>query len=523
MNDDFTPPSQLSQRQITLTFVGLMAGTLLSSLDQTVVTTAMPTIVGELGGLEHLSWVITAYLLTSTACMLLFGKLSDLYGRKLLFQAAIVFFLIGSLLSGFSQTMLQLIVSRGIQGLGAGGILILSQAVVGDIISPRERGRYQGYMGAVFGVSSVAGPLIGGFFTDHLTWRWVFFVNIPVGVAAMIITQTALRLPVHRFERGIDYRGAFLMVASITALLLLTSWGGMEYAWGSPVIIGLGVAGVILLAAFLVHEGRVHEPLLPLRLFRQKIFSVAAALSFIVGLGLLGALSYLPVYFQVVRGSSATMSGLQLLPLMGAVVIAAIGTGRIITAIGRYRVFPIGGTAMMVVSMYLLARLNENTSSAEAAIYMALLGVGFGMMMQVPVLAVQNAVMHRDMGAATAGVNLFRMLGSAFGVAIFGAILNNRLTHELQRAVPPEALGQISRRTLTASPEQLKALPADIHAGVVHAFSMSLDSVFLWAVPLSIVAFAVSWFLKEMPLREYAHVGAEEAVPPSLEGEAAGE
>jgi len=523
MSDDFKAPFQLSQRQVTLVFLGLMAGMLLASLDQTVVATAMPTIVGELGGLEHLSWVITAYLLTSTASMLLYGKLSDLYGRKLLFQIAVVIFLVGSLMSGFSQNMLQLIMFRGVQGLGAGGIMILSQAVIGDVIAPRERGRYQGYMGSVFGVSSVAGPLIGGFFTDHLTWRWVFFVNIPVGVVAMIVIALALRLPVHRFEQRIDYRGAFFMVAGISALLLLTSWGGIEYAWGSPVIIGLGIVGVALLAVFLLQEGRVHEPLLPLRLFKQKIFTVATALSFIVGLGLLGAVSYLPIYFQVVRGTSATMSGLQLVPLMGAVVISVAGTGRMITKIGRYRMFPICGSAIMVIGMYLLSHLDENTSAKEAAGYMFLLGIGLGMLMQVPVLAVQNAVMHRDMGAATAGVNVFRMLGSAFGVAIFGAILNNRLTSELQQSIPASALGQLSRSTLTASPAQLKALPAEIHAGVVHAFSLSLDSVFLWSVPLIIVAFVVSWFLKEMPLREYAHVGTGEAAPSSLEGEAAGE
>ncbi|HUS82874.1 MAG TPA: MDR family MFS transporter [Dehalococcoidia bacterium] len=518
MNDEFKAPAQLSQRQILLVFSGLMAGMLLASLDQTIVSTAMPTIVGELGGLEHLSWVITAYLLTSTACMLLYGKLSDLYGRKLLFQVAIVVFLIGSLLSGLSQNMMQLITFRGIQGLGAGGIMVLSQAVIGDIISPRERGRYQGYMGTVFGLSSVAGPLIGGLFTDHLTWRWVFYVNIPIGIMALIVTSVALHLPAHRFERGIDYRGAFFMVAGISALLLLTSWGGIEYAWGSPVIIGLGIAGIGLLAVFLLQEVRVPEPLLPLRLFRQSIFTVATALSFIVGLGLFGALAYLPVYFQVVRGTSAMMSGLRLLPLMAAVVFSVAATGRIITTVGRYRVFPIGGSAIMVAGMLLLAQLGENTSAWQAAFYMFVLGIGLGMLMHVPVLAVQNAVMHRDMGAATAGVNLFRMLGSAFGVAVFGSILNNRLTYELQQSIPPEALSQFSRRTLTASPEQLKALPADIHAGVVHAFSLSLDSVFLWSVPLMIVAFVVSWFLQERPLREYAHVGLGETEA-ALDGE----
>jgi MFS family permease len=586
---DFVPPTQLSQRQVTLVFLGLMAGMLLSSLDQTVVTTALPTIVGELGGLEHLSWIITAYLLTSTASMLLYGKLSDLYGRKLLFQIAVVIFLVGSLLSGVAQNMTELIASRGVQGLGAGGIMIMSQAVIGDVIAPRERGRYQGYMGAVFGLSSVAGPLIGGFFTDNLTWRWVFFVNIPVGIAAMIVIAKFLRLPMHRFDHAVDYRGAVLMVAGISALLLLTSWGGIEYAWGSPVIIGLGVVGVALLAMFvfqedrvpepllslramrykafsvitvlpvlaglglltwggiehswslgtivgldvlgvaflttlLIWEARINDPLLPLRLFRYKIFSVSTLLSFIVGLGLFGAISYVPMYFQVVRGTSATMSGLQLAPMMFTVVLAVAMTGRIITRIGRYRMFPILGSGIMVVGMFLLSRLDDSTSFLEASGYMMVLGLGLGMLMQVPVLAVQNAVMHRDLGSATAGVNVFRMLGSAFGVAIFGAILNNRLTTELQRYVPASALGQLNRSALTASPAQLRALPAEIHAGVVHAFTQSLDTVFLWAVPLIFVAFVVSWFLQEMPLREYAHLGTED-VPEasSLEGEPATE
>jgi EmrB/QacA subfamily drug resistance transporter len=523
MNGDFQPPSQLTHRQIQIVFIGLMAGMLLASLDQTIVATAMPTIVGQLGGLEHLSWVMTAYMLTSTAAMPLYGKLSDLYGRKMLFQLAIGIFLVGSLLSGVSQTMIQLIICRGIQGLGAGGIITLSLAVIGDIISPRERGRYQGYMGSVFAVSSVAGPLIGGFFTDNLTWRWVFYVNIPIGIVALIITATLLRLPTpRRSAQRIDYEGALLMVLGISALLLLASWGGVEYAWGSWMIVGLGIAGVFLLAVFLLQEGRVGEPLLPLRLFREKIFSVSAALSFIVGLGMFGAIAYLPVYFQVVRGASATMSGLQLVPLMGAVLVGSIGSGRIISMIGRYRIFPIVGSAIMVVGTFLLSRLNENTSGVEAAAYMLLLGLGIGMLMQVPVLAVQNAVKHKDLGIATGGVNLFRSLGSAFGVAIFGSILNNRLMYELKHTIPAKALGQINPSSLTASPAQLKALPADIHAGVVHAFSLSIDSVFLWAVPLVFVSFVVSWLLQEIPLREYAHVGTEEAGP-RLEREAAGE
>ncbi len=374
----------LSHRQIQIVFIGLMGGMLLASLDQTVVATALPTIVGELGGLQHLSWVITAYLLASTASMPLYGKLSDLYGRKLLFQIAIGIFLVGSILSGFSQNMLQLILSRGMQGLGAGGIMIMAQAVIGDIVAPRERGRYQGYMGTVFGVSAVAGPLLGGFFTDHLTWRWVFYINIPIGAAALIVTSTVLRLPYQRLSHRIDYLGAALMVSGVSALLLLTSWGGVEYAWGSPTIIGLGVAGVILLGVFLLQEGRATEPLLPLRLFREWIFSVGSSISFIVGMAMFGAVAYLPIYFQVVRGTSATVSGLRLFPLMIGVVLMSIASGQIISKIGRYRMFPIIGTAIMVVGTYLLSRLGVGTSPWEAAAYMLLLGVGLGMVMQVP-------------------------------------------------------------------------------------------------------------------------------------------
>ena len=514
---------RLSPRQIQIVFIGLMAGMLLGALDQTVVSTALPTIVGELGGLEHLSWVITAYLLTATTSMPLYGKLSDIYGRKVLYQFGIVVFLIGSLLSGLSQNMVELILFRGMQGLGAGGIMTMAQAIIGDLVSPRERGRYQGYLGTVFAVSAVAGPLLGGFFTDQVTWRWVFYINIPVGVAALAVSWTVLRLPARRFEHRIDYLGAALLVSGVSSLLLLATWGGVEYAWDSPTIIGLGVLGAVLIGLFVLQESKVDEPLLPLRLFAERVFSVANAIGFILGMAMFGAIAYLPLYFQVVRGTSATMSGLRLLPLMAGMMVTSVASGQIISRVGRYRVFPIVGTAVMAVGAYLLSRLSPTTSPWEAAVYMTVLGIGLGLVLQVIVLAVQNAAPHEDLGAATAGVNLFRSLGSAFGVSIFGSILNNRLSYHLAQSIPADVVAQIGKRTLTASPEQLKALPPAIHDAVVHSFSLSLQTVFLSAVPLMVVAFLVSWLLREIPLREYAHVGRGEGSPPELVGEAAEE
>jgi len=336
--------AQLSHRQILIVFAGLMSGMLLASLDQTVVSTALPTIVGELGGLDHFSWVITAYLLTSTASVPLYGKFSDFYGRKLLFQVAIGVFIAGSLFSGIAQNMPQLIVSRGVQGLGAGGIFAMAMAIVGDILPPRERGRYQGYIGSVFAVSSVAGPLIGGFFTDQLTWRWVFYINLPIGIGALALTTIVLKLPVHRQKHSIDYIGAALMVAGVTSLLLVASWGGIEYGWLSTTIIGLGIAGVVLLALFALQEARAPEPLLPLRLFRERVFAAGSAIMFIVGLGMFGAIAFLPLYLQVVQGVSATASGLRLTPLMLGLIISSTVSGRIISATGKYRYFPIAGT-----------------------------------------------------------------------------------------------------------------------------------------------------------------------------------
>jgi EmrB/QacA subfamily drug resistance transporter len=500
-------PNQLTHREILIVFAALMTGMFLAALDQTIVSTALPTIVGELGGLEHLSWVITAYLLTSTTSVPLYGKLSDLYGRKRLFQVTIVIFLAGSLLSGMSQSMLQLIVFRGVQGLGAGGIMTLSQTIIGDIVSPRDRGRYVGYMMGLFGVTSVIGPLLGGLFVDQLSWRWVFYVNLPLGLAALAVTASVLRLRAVRLPHRVDYPGSVLLIAGVSCLLLATTWGGTEYAWGSTTIVGLLIAAAALLGLFVVQETRASEPVLPLRLFRLQVFSVAAGLSALSGLGMFGAIAFLPLYLQVVQGVSPTDSGLLMLPLVLGLLGSAVVSGRLISRTGRYRSYPIVGAAITVAGFFLLSRLGVETSLVQTGMSMLVVGAGMGLMMQVPVLAVQNAVPAGDMGTATAGVNFFRSMGGALGVAVFGSILSNRLNYYLPRLLPPEVLGNIDRQSLTASPERLQSLPPQVFQGVVEAFARSVESVFLVAIPVAIATFLLAWFLPEIELRSTVHAG----------------
>ena len=508
------PAVPLSHRQILIVFSGLMAGLLLAALDQTIVATALPTIVGELGGLDHYSWVVTAYLLSSTVSTPLYGKISDLYGRKAVFQTAILIFLAGSLLAGLAQTMLQLVLCRGLQGAGAGGLLAMAFAVVGDIVSPRERGRYTGYLGAVFAFASVAGPLLGGFIVDHASWRWVFLINLPVGAIALAVTSSVLKLPVVRRPHRIDVEGAALLVAGGTCLLLALVWGGTEYPWGSRVIVSLALAGVALTVAFVAWEMRADEPMLPMRLFANRIFSVSAALGFLTGCGMFGGIIFLPLYLQVVTGASATNSGLLMLPLMTGLMISSVSSGRTIARTGRYKVWPVTGTAIAAAGMFLLSLMDVETTRLESSVFMLVLGLGLGMVMQVLVLAVQNAVPYADLGVATSAATFFRSMGGSFGVAVFGAILNTRMAQELPRLLPAAVLADAGGRTgrLLSSPAQIRLLPPETMEAIVEALSRSIHSVFLWAVPLLLAGFALSWLLEEIPLRETVHAGHSDSV-----------
>jgi EmrB/QacA subfamily drug resistance transporter len=483
-------PAGLPHRQILVIFSGLMLGLLLASLDQTIVATALPTIVGDLGGLTHLSWVVTAYLLAETISTPLFGKLGDLYGRKRLFQAAIVIFLVGSALSGMATSMGMLIAFRAVQGAGAGGLIVLAMAIIADVVSPRQRGRYQGYFGAVFGAASVAGPLLGGFFTDHLTWRWVFYVNLPLGILALFVTSAVLPRSGRRRQVRIDWLGTALLATAITCLVLLTTWGGTEYAWGSPVILGLGFGTLAAGAAFVLVERRSAEPTIPLRLFRLRTFDVAVAVSFVVGMAMFGAITYLPTFLQVANGASASNSGLLLVPLMGGLLTTSIIAGRIITRTGRYRRFPIAGMAVTSVALYLLSTLDTGSSRWESGIYMALLGAGIGMVMQILVLAVQNEAPAEDLGVATSTVTFFRAVGGSVGVALFGALFAHRIGDLLGSAAPTGM-----------TPTQIAGLPPESQAATAAAFADAITMVFLYSVPLVVAGFLVTWLLREKPLR----------------------
>jgi EmrB/QacA subfamily drug resistance transporter len=509
---------RLTGAALRTVFIALMLGMFLAALDQTIVSTALPTIVGDLGGLNHLSWVVTSYLLASTVSTPLYGKLGDMMGRKPVFLAAILIFLAGSMLAGLSQSMGELIGFRALQGIGAGGLMVGAQTIIADIVPPRERGRYMGLIGSVFAVASVAGPLLGGFLVDNLSWRWVFYVNLPVGALAVLIVSTRLHLHTPSVRHRIDVPGIGLLSGGVGALILLTTWGGNEYAWRSSTIVELGVAGVALLAVFVWWELRAAEPILPLHLFRSSVFSVANAMGFTIGMAMFGAIIFIPLFLQIVYGVSPTSSGLRTLPLMAGLLTASILSGRAISRVGRYKAFPVAGTAVLVVGMYLLSLLAVGTASWVASAYMVVVGIGLGLVMQVLVLVVQNDARPQEVGVATASATFFRSVGGAFGVAIFGAIFASRLSHRL--AGLPRSITVHLGSGVQLNPVQIKSLPPKVHADVLQAFAHSLHGVFLFGMGLAAVPFVLSWLLKEVPLRTTIARDAETA-PPEPSGQVA--
>ena len=483
-------------RSVRVVFAALMLVMLLASLDQTIVSTALPTIAGELGGVVHLSWIVTAYLLATTIVTPLYGKLGDLIGRKVVLQSAILLFLAGSALCGMSSSMLELILFRALQGLGGGGLMVTTMAAVGDIVTPRERGRYQGLFGAVFGVSTVIGPLIGGYFVEHLSWRWIFYINVPLGLVSVVVIGWTFRTPTSRRRQGIDFAGAGLLAVLLTAVMLLTTLGGQSIAWLSTWSGMLIAAALFGLVGFIFVERGATEPILPLSLFRNRIFVVACAVGFIVGLAMFGSVTYMPLYLQVVGGVSPARAGLELTPMMAGVLITSIASGRLISRIGRYRLFPIIGTAVMTVGLALLSTLGVASPPWQPSVYMLVLGLGLGMVMQVLILAVQNAVEYRDLGVATSSATLFRSIGGSLGVAAFGALFAAKLTSGLAALMPPGA-----HLPPAAAPGAIAALPPTLKAGYLHAFTAALHPVFLSATAIAVIGFALTWLLEDLPLR----------------------
>jgi len=484
---------------MNIVFVTILLGMLLSALDQTIVATALPTIVGDLGGAGHMSWVVTAYMLAETISTVLAGKFGDLFGRKRVFQLSVLIFIVGSFFCGMAWDMTTLIAFRAVQGIGAGGLAVTATALIGEVIPLRERGKYQGALGAVFGVTTVLGPLLGGLFTDHLSWRWAFYVNVPIAI--IVIIMAARTIPGGRGtgKPAIDYLGVLFVALGSTGLILATSWGGTQYAWGSPTIIGLFIGSVIALVIFVLVELRAAEPILPMRLFRGRVFSTASTLSFIVGFAMMGSITFLPTFLQFVSGASATTSGVRMLPMVVGLLLTAVASGAYVGRTGHYRLFPIAGSAVTALGLFLVSRMDQDTNILLETVYLFVLGAGIGLVMQILTLIVQNTADYKDLGTATSGITFFRTLGGAFGAAILGSVYSNQIADLL-----PGALAQSPGVSLEAAttPAALHALPADVTAPVVAAYAQALHSVFLWAIPVALVALVVALFLPEVPLRD---------------------
>ena len=495
--------AQVTGRQRNMVFLAVVLGMLLAALDQTIVATALPTVVADLGGAGHQSWVVTSYLLASTIVTAVVGKLGDTFGRKVVFQAAVLFFLAGSVLCGLAGSMSMLVGSRALQGIGGGAITVTAVAVIGEVIPLRERGRYQGALGAVFGVTTVVGPLLGGLFTDHLGWRWAFWINVPVAVVVLAVAAVAIPQLGRTSRPVIDYPGIVLIGLGAAGLTLATSWGGTTYPWGSATIIGLFVGSVAALVAFVAVESRAAEPILPIRLFKDPVFTVCCVLSFVVGFAMLGALTFLPTYMQFVDGVSATVSGLHTLPMVVGLLATSLSSGVIVGRTGRYKIFPVAGTAVMAAGFVLLSLMDAHTSTLVQSLDLLILGAGIGLSMQVLVLTVQNTVDFTDLGVATSGVTFFRTIGSSFGAAIFGSLFSNFLADRLPAALAASGVSPEAAQ----SPQALHHLSREVAAPIVDAYADSLSKVFLFAAPVAVVGFVLALFLKQVPLRDAAAMG----------------